>query len=122
MSGVVAGDGRARTVAVFGSSEPEPGEEGYETARRLGRSLAARGLVVVNGGYGGVMEGASQGAREAGGRAVGVTTAAFVSRGRGNRYLSEEIREPDLLLRTRTLIQLSNGFVVLPGRAGTLAA
>jgi hypothetical protein len=77
--------------------------------------------VVVNGGYGGVMEAASRGAREAGGRAVGVTTDAFASRGAGNRFLSEEVREPDLFARTRTLVRLSAGFVVLPGGAGTLA-
>jgi len=56
----------AQAVAVFGSSEPQPGEVAYEAARGLGRALAGRGLIVVNGGYGGVMEASSRGAREAG--------------------------------------------------------
>jgi uncharacterized protein (TIGR00730 family) len=120
VSGSDEGD-RGRAVAVFGSSEPQPGEVAYEAARNLGRALAGQGLVVVNGGYGGVMEAASRGAREAGGQAIGVTSEVFASRGPGNRYLSQEIREPDLFARTRTLVNLSHGFVVLPGRAGTLA-
>jgi len=108
-------------VAVFGSSEPPDGHPDYEAARRVGSLLAGRGLAVVNGGYGGVMEGASRGAREAGGEAIGVTTEAFARRRGGNAWLSREIREPDLLLRTRTLLQLADGFVVLPGRSGTWA-
>ena len=113
--------GGAPRIAVFGSSEPPPGHPDYEAARSLGRLLAERGLDVLNGGYGGVMEGASRGAREAGGRAIGVTTDEFAARGGGNAYLSEEIREPDLLLRTRTLLRLAAGFVVLPGKSGTWA-
>lgn len=111
----------APRIAVFGSSEPPAGHPDYETARRLGHLLAELRLDVLNGGYGGVMEGASRGAREAGGRAIGVTTDEFSFRGGGNSYLSEEIREPDLLLRTRTLLRLADGFVVLPGKSGTWA-
>jgi len=110
-----------RRVAVFGSSEPPAGHAGYEAARRVGRLLASRGFAVLNGGYGGVMEGASRGAREGGGEAIGVTTDEFARRGGGNAYLSREIREPDLLLRTRTLLQLADAFVVLPGKSGTWA-
>lgn len=114
-------EARPRRVAVFGSSEPPEGHPEYETARRVGRLLATRGLTVLSGGYGGVMEGASRGAREAGGEAIGVTTDEFAERRGGNAFLSREIREPDLLLRTRTLIQLAAGFVVLPGKSGTWA-
>ncbi len=108
-------------VAVFGSSEPQAGEPLYELARQLGRFLAEAGFLVVSGGYGGVMEGASRGAREAGGQTLGITTDSFAGRSAANRFLTREIREPDLLLRTRALIQRPQGFVVLPGRSGTLA-
>jgi len=111
---------RGKSVAVFGSSEPAEGEPLYEEARVVGSLLAREGLLVVNGGYGGVMEGASRGAREAGGRCVGVTTDAF-RRGGGNPFLSEEHREPDLFLRTRRLIELSDAYIILRGKSGTLA-
>jgi hypothetical protein len=109
-----------RTVGVFGSSEPLPGEPLYEQARRTGALLARAGCVVVNGGYGGVMEAASRGAREAEGHVVGVTAATFGARA-PNRYLVEERREQDLFARTRRLIEGSDAFIILPGRSGTLA-
>jgi hypothetical protein len=111
---------RDRTVGVFGGSEPLPGEPLYEQARRTGALLARAGCVVLNGGYGGVMEAASRGAREADGRVVGVTVASFSGRP-PNRYLIEERREPDLYARTRRLIEGSDAFIILPGRSGTLA-
>jgi uncharacterized protein (TIGR00730 family) len=111
---------RGRAVAVFGSSEPVEGEALYEQARQVGSLLALSGYRVVSGGYGGVMEGASRGAREAGGHSIGVTTSAF-RRGGGNSFLSEEQREPDLFLRTRRLIELSDAYIILRGKSGTLA-
>ena len=111
---------RRGTIAVFGSSEPAAGEPLYEQARRLGGLLAEAGYRVVTGGYGGVMEGASRGAVEAGGGTVGVACAIF--RGREpNRYLERVIETADLHERTRELVALSDGFVVLSGKAGTLA-
>ena len=69
-----------RSVAVFGSSEPAEGDTLYDTARRLGGLLARCGYRVVTGGYGGVMEAACRGAREAGGATVGVTCSIFRDR------------------------------------------
>jgi uncharacterized protein (TIGR00730 family) len=113
--------GGRRGVAVFGSSEPHPGDPAYQAAQAAGGRLAAAGLVVNNGGHRGVMEAASRGAREAGGDAVGITVASFAGRGRGKRWLSREICAPDLVTRTRSLVDLAAGFLVLPGKAGTLA-
>jgi len=107
-------------VAVFGSSEPLQGEESYELARRLGGLLAGAGFDVVTGAYGGVMEAASRGAREALGRTVGVTCEIFGAR-KPNAFIDRAIPCPDLFDRTRRLIELSHAFVVLPGKAGTLA-
>jgi len=111
---------RDKAIAVFGSSEPLAGEPLYEQARRVGTLLALSGYRVVSGGYGGVMEGASRGAREAGGHSIGVTTSVL-RRGAGNPFLSEEQQEPDLFLRTRRLIELSDAYIILRGKSGTLA-
>ena len=110
----------ATNVAVFGSSEPKAGEPLYEEARRVGFLLAKAGYAVVNGGYSGVMEGASRGAREAGGTAIGVTSKDL-GRAGGNSYLSVEHAESNLFDRTRRLIEISSAYIILPGKAGTLA-
>ena len=108
------------SVAVFGSSEPADGEPLYELARGTGRVLALAGYQVVTGGYGGVMEGASRGAQEAGGETFGVLCDIFPHRS-GNRFLTASVTTPDLLERTRVLIERSDAWVVLNGKAGTLA-
>jgi uncharacterized protein (TIGR00730 family) len=108
------------SIAVFGSSETVEGDPLYEEARRVGHLLAEAGYRVVTGGYGGVMEAASRGAAEAGGSAIGVTCAVFSER-RPNPYLADNIETADLHDRTRELVALSDGFVVLSGKSGTLA-
>ncbi len=107
-------------IAVFGSSEPLPGAPLYEQALRLGRLLAEAGHPVVTGGYGGVMEAASRGAREAGGQTIGETCEIFRDR-KPNGYVDREIATADLHARTQRLIELSAGFVILSGKAGTLS-
>jgi len=107
-------------IAVFGSSEPLPGDPGYHMAEHLGRLLARHSWMVVTGGYGGVMESASRGAQDAGGRTLGVTCGIFGDR-EPNPYLSVRVPTADLFERTRELIERSLGYIVLPGKAGTLA-
>ena len=107
-------------IAVFGSSEPAPGDPLYERAFRLARLLAEAGYRVVNGGYGGVMEASTRGARSAGGPVLGVVCSIFKDR-QPSAQLTEVVETPDLFSRTRELIRRSAGFVVLDGKAGTLA-
>ncbi len=113
--------GRKRSlVAVFGSADPQEGDSLYELAREVGGCLVAAGYGVVTGGYGGVMEGASRGAAEAGGAAVGVTCANFLGR-TPNRFLTETREENDLVARTGALVEAACGYIVLHGKSGTLA-
>jgi hypothetical protein len=107
-------------VAVFGSADPPPDHPAYAEAAHVGALLAARGYGVLTGGYGGVMEGASRGAFEAGGYTRGVTCAVFDDR-QPNRWLHEVLQTPDLFVRSRELIEPASGFLVLSGGPGTLA-
>lgn len=105
-------------VTVFGSSRPAPGSEAYETARRLGELLARAGFTVGTGGYGGAMEAVSRGAREAGGKTLGVTAEVFKSA--ANAWVEEEICVATWQERLLKLVELGAGYVVLPGGTGTL--
>jgi len=59
-----------RYVAVCGASEATPSQ--LEAAREVGRLLARKGAVILNGGFGGVMGAASEGAASEGGTVVGI--------------------------------------------------
>jgi uncharacterized protein (TIGR00730 family) len=106
-------------VTVFGSGRAAPGSPDYETARQLGAALARAGFALCNGGYGGTMEAAARGAREAGGHTIGVTTDAFT--GPANSWVAEEVRVRTWQERLFELIRRGDAYVVLPGGTGTLA-
>lgn len=113
-----AGPGAPR-VSVFGSGGG--GAADLERARRLGAALARAGYAVLNGGYGGTMEAAALGAREAGGRAIGVTCSEFTFRSGPNPYLAEVVEAPTLFARIERLVRDGDAYVALPGGNGTLA-
>jgi uncharacterized protein (TIGR00730 family) len=110
-------------ITIFGGSRVEQGSEEYAAAHRLGRALAERGLDVVTGGYNGVMEAVSRGAKEAGGQVIGVTVEVIARTFERvpNAFLDQEIKTAALLERIDKLVELGSGYVVLPGGAGTLA-
>lgn len=110
---------KEKIITVFGSSRPRERESEYESARELGRRLAERGFAVCSGGYGGVMEGVSRGAKESGGRVLGVTSNAF--RAKANRWVDEEIRVDSWHDRLFELIRRGDGYVACKGGTGTLA-
>ena len=107
-------------VAVFGASAPRPGESDYEDGVRCGRLLAEAGFAVATGGYAGLMEAVSLGAREAGGRVIGVTVPdVFPDRPGGNEHLTEETRAASLLERIHEMVEVSVASIALPGSLGT---
>ena len=110
----------SRLIAVYGSSTISQDSEEARRAFDVGRRLAARGAEVMNGGYGGVMEAVSRGARVAGGKVIGVTVKTFLDR-KCNPHLSVEHAVPDLLERLRVLTTQPDGFLALPGGIGTAA-
>ncbi len=107
-------------IAVFCSSRVIEGDPRYEEAHLVGRLLAEAGFAVCTGGYQGLMEAISRGAREAGGHTIGVTLAAFDPRP-PNRWIVEEIKAPTFAERVQKLIMLGDGYLALAGGMGTLA-
>ncbi len=110
-----------RRVTVFGGSRVQVDSDEYGAAMRLGSALAQRGLTVVTGGFNGVMEAVSRGAKEAGGQTIGVTVDIIARTVSANAWVDEEVRTAALLERIDRLVELGDGFVVLPGGGGTLA-
>lgn len=108
---------------MFGGSRVEPDSDEYIAARELGRALAQSGLTVVTGGYNGVMEAVSRGAKEIGGHVIGVTVELIAKNFERvpNAYVDQEVKTAALLERIDKMVELGGAYVVLPGGAGTLA-
>lgn len=113
-----------KTVVIFGSSDPEPGSPLFQQAYELGKTLSEEGYSIANGGYGGTMAAAAQGAAEHRSSKeqctiTGVTCRAF-GRSGPNSWIDKEIQTKTLNQRLQTLIQLADAYIVLPGSTGTL--
>jgi hypothetical protein len=109
---------KTKIITVFGSSRPEDGHADYTEALELGRALASAGFAVCTGGYGGVMEAVSRGARESGGRVLAITSSFF--RPRANRWVDEETRLATWQERLFELVRLGDAYVACKGGTGTL--
>ena len=80
-------------VAIFGSSRTPEGHPNYRLAYELAGLLAREGYAICNGGYWGIMDAATRGARDAGGEVIGVTLEYFSSkRGGANALLTSSCR------------------------------
>jgi len=82
--------------------------------------LADAGFTICTGGYSGVMEAASRGAHERGGRVIGMTMNQFKSE--PNRYLTDKFPSEHFYERLQRLITRSAGYVALRGGMGTVTA
>jgi uncharacterized protein (TIGR00725 family) len=89
-----------------------------EFARQIGRLVAKRGGVVVSGGLGGVMEAASQGAKEEGGLTIGFLPS--MDKATGNPFL--DVVLPTGLGRMRNLLTARgcDAIIMIGGGCGTL--
>ena len=106
------------TVTIFGSSQAKEEDPDYNAGRALGKKLAEAGYTVCNGGYGGIMEATARGAKEAGGKTIGVTTEDFG--GPLNRWIDREIKMKKWSERLFKLIGLGDAYVIFDGGTGTL--
>ena len=111
---------KRQVIAVFGWSRPPETSPEYREAYTVGKLLAQQGFIVMNGGYAGTMEASARGARENGGRAIGVLSNEFLDL-KPNPYIDDTLSSPDLFSRIREMQTRADGFIVLKGSMGTLA-
>jgi uncharacterized protein (TIGR00730 family) len=106
-------------VTVFGSARIREGHPYYRIGVDLGKGLARFGFTVMTGGGPGLMEAANRGAREAGGRSVGVNIVLPFEQA-PNRYCDRIVTCRYFFVRKVLLFKYSYAFVALPGGLGTL--
>src|SRR5882672_765405 len=107
-----------RIVTIFGGSKCNESDPEYLQAMRVGELLAVAGFTICTGGYLGVMEAASRGARESGGRVLGIVMNQFKSE--PNRFLTDKVATPHFYERLQRLITRSVGFIAIRGGMGTV--
>lgn len=107
-----------RIVTIFGGSRCKQDSPEYMQAIEVGRLLAAAGFTICTGGYLGVMEAASRGAREAGGRVLGIVMNQF--KAEPNRFLTEKVATEHFYERLQRLITRSVAFIAMRGGMGTV--
>jgi uncharacterized protein (TIGR00725 family) len=104
-------------VAVIGASDASA--EQLAHAHAAGRRLAELGAVVVTGGRGGVMEAACRGAKEAGGRTVGILPGA--TRDEANEFVDVALPTGLGEMRNALVVRAADAVVAIGGAWGTLA-
>ena len=111
-------DNQERIVTIFGGSKCRESDPEYADARRAGQLLAEAGFTICTGGYLGVMEAASRGAHERGGRVLGIVMNQFSAE--PNRFLTDKVATPHFYERLQQLIIRSVGFIAIRGGMGTV--
>ena len=106
-------------VTVFGSARLPQENEYCQMAYELGALLAKNGHTVVSGGGPGIMEAASRGAYEIGGRTIGLNIKLMHEQ-HPNPYLTDCVTFEYFFARKVSLAMASKVFVFFPGSYGTL--
>lgn len=112
-------------VAIFGFANAPLEADLYKDAHEVAKELAECGYTIINGGGPGVMRAATDGAKEGGGKVIGVTfkpegMATFEGRDSDNQ-VDKEITTSNYLERTLKLLQLGQVYVVFNGGTGTIS-
>lgn len=104
-------------LGVIGDSNPS--KQVYQLAMETGREIARRGAILVCGGLGGIMEGASLGAKELGGMTIGILPDYDISK--GNEYIDIPIATGMGHARNVIIAATAHALIALPGSYGTLS-
>lgn len=104
-------------VGVIGASSCD--HSIYQLARNMGFEIGKMGWVLICGGLGGVMEGASKGCSEAGGMTVGLLPG--LKKESANRFIKVPIPTGEDEGRNLIVVRASDVLVAIGGGYGTLS-
>ena len=106
-------------ICIFGSARFDENNIYYQQARELGARIAKLGFTVLTGGGPGIMEAGNRGAKDVGGRSIGINIQLPFEQ-KENPYLDKFVSIKYFFVRKTLLIKYSYGFVIMPGGFGTL--
>lgn len=108
-------------VSIFGSARLQPTDERYELAVEIAEKITEIGFGVITGGGPGIMEAGNKGARQGGGKSIGLNIDLPFEQ-HFNPYIDKglNIDFDYFFVRKVIFVKYSQGFVVMPGGFGTL--
>lgn len=114
-----------QNIAIFGYADSIENDELFGQVKAVSKKLAEAGYIVVDGGGPGVMRAATIGAKEGGGKVIGVTLYAedipnFEGRDPHNLF-DEEIKTTNYVERTLALMKTGQVYIVFNGGTGTIS-
>lgn len=110
-----------KSIAIFCGSTLGSDPIFAETAKKTGTEIARRGQTLVyGGGRSGLMGIVADSALEAGAKVIGVIPQGLVDRELAHPHLTELHIVKNMHERKTMMADLSDGFVALPGGAGTI--
>ena len=114
-----------KNIAIFGYANTTENEPLFQEVFHVSKRLAEAGYTIVDGGGPGVMLAASLGAKEAGGKVIGVTLYPkdmknFEGKDPKN-LLDVEIKTDTYVERTLTLMKQGQIYVIFQGGTGTIS-
>ena len=112
---------KIRSVAVFCGSSPGDRPTFLKTAEQLGKSLASANITLVyGGGKTGLMGAVANGALSLDGDVIGVMPNFLKKKEVDHPNLTKLVLVKNMHARKKTMFDLSDGFIILPGGLGTL--
>lgn len=106
-------------VSIFGSARVRPGEETYEKTVEIARKLAEHGFHIITGGGPGVMEAGNKGAREGGGKSVGLNIHLPMEQ-EPNSFANVKLSFNYFFVRKVMFVKYAQAYIGMPGGFGTL--
>jgi len=104
-------------IGVIGSGECSSKIE--KLAEEVGREIARRGMTLVCGGLGGVMEAAARGAKQTGGLTVGILPGFHAED--ANPYIDVVVVTGMSYARNIIVVRSSDALIAIEGKYGTLS-
>lgn len=108
-------------VSIFGSARTKPDHPHYKMAEEIAGKLVKYGYGVITGGGPGIMEAGNKGAKQNGGKSVGLNIK-LPHEQYPNIYIDPDknINFDFFFVRKVMFVKYAQGFIVLPGGFGTM--
>ena len=109
------------SISIFGSARTKPDDLYYKKTVEIAKMISKMGFGVISGAGPGIMEAANKGAKENGGKSVGLRINLPFEQ-YTNKYVDEDylLKFDYFFIRKLMFQKYSQGFIVMPGGYGTL--